>query len=277
MTTIQAIVLGLVQGLSEFIPISSTAHLRIVPALLGWDDPGAAASAVIQLGTLIAVLVYFAKDLTILAIAFVRGIVRGKPFEDPQSRLAWYIGAGSVPIGVLGLTFKDFIETGARNLWLIVGTLIGLAIMLWVAERWAARRPQRAIGEITLTDALVVGFGQCLALIPGSSRSGTTIMAGLFRNFSHETAARFSFLLSVPAILASGLLELFKEKEHLAVLGWTSIAIAVVVSFASGWASIYFLLRYLRTHGTGIFIVYRIGLGIVIAALLMGGILQPMG
>lgn len=277
MTTIQAIVLGLVQGLSEFIPISSTAHLRIVPALLGWPDPGAAASAVIQLGTLLAVLVYFARDITRLGLAFFRGILRGRPFADQDSRLAWYIGAGSIPIAVLGLGFADFIETGARNLWLIVGTLIGLAIGLWIAERWAARRARREVSDITFGDAMIIGLGQCLALVPGSSRSGSTIMAGLFRNLSHEAAARFSFLLSVPAILGSGLLELFKEKEHLALLGWTSIAIAVAVSFASGWASIYFLLRYLRTHGTGIFIVYRIILGIIIAVLLVMGILQPMG
>jgi undecaprenyl-diphosphatase len=191
-TLLQAIVLGLVQGLTEFIPISSTAHLRIVPALLGWGDPGAAASAVIQLGTLLAVLIYFARDIGRITAAFFRGIAIRKPLGEQDSRLGWFILAGSVPIGVIGLLFKDFIETGARSLWIIAASLIGLAIFLWIAERVAARSQLRVIGDITFTDAMLIGLGQCLALIPGSSRSGTTIMTGLFRRLTHEAAARFS-------------------------------------------------------------------------------------
>ncbi len=275
MTLLQAIVLGLVQGLTEFIPISSTAHLRIVPALLGWGDPGAAASAVIQLGTLLAVLIYFAWDIAGIARSVVVCALRGRPFAEPQARVGWFIAAGSVPIGVLGLTFKDFIETGARSLWLISASLIGLAIFLWIAERYAARAELRVLGDVTFADALWIGLGQSLALIPGSSRSGTTIMAGLFRRLTHEAAARFSFLLSVPAILASGVFELFAEWDHLAALGWTPIAIAVLVSFVSGWLSIYFLLLYLRTHTTGVFIVYRIVLGVVMIGLLLAGVVEP--
>lgn len=277
MSILQAIVLGLVQGLSEFIPISSTAHLRLVPALLGWRDPGAAASAVIQLGTLLAVLVYFARDIAELTKAFVLGIVRGKPFGDQKSRLAWYIGLGTIPIAVLGLTFREFIETEARNLWLIVGALVGMALLLWVSEVYAAKRRSREINEITFADAMIIGLGQCLALIPGSSRSGSTIMTGLFRNLTHEAAARFSFLLSIPAILASGLLELVAQRDHLGTLGWVPIGVAVFVSFISGWASIHFLLQYLKRHKTTVFIIYRIALGVVIAGLLFAGILQPFG
>lgn len=277
MTLLQAIVLGLVQGLSEFIPISSTAHLRIVPALLGWGDPGAAASAVIQLGTLLAVLIYFARDIGRITRAFVTGLVRKKPFEDHNSRLGWYIIAGTVPIGILGLALKDFIETGARSLWIISASLIGLAILLGVAERFAARSELRVLGDLTFSDAMIIGLGQCLALVPGASRSGTTIMTGLFRRFTHEAAARFSFLLSIPAIFASGLFELIAEWDHLAALGWLSIAVAVFVSFLSGWWSIHFLLRYLRTHTTRVFIVYRIALGLTIVALLLAGVLEPMG
>jgi undecaprenyl-diphosphatase len=276
-TALQAIVLGLAQGLTEFIPISSTAHLRIVPALLGWGDPGAAASAVIQLGTLLAVLIYFARDINRIVTAWVKGILARKPFEHHDARLGWYIIAGSIPIGVVGLLFKDFIETGARSLWIIAGSLIGLAIFLWIAERVAARSQLRVLADLTMTDAMLIGLGQCLALVPGSSRSGTTIMTGLFRRLTHEGAARFSFLLSIPAIFASGLFELFAEWDHLAELGWTPIVIATVVSFISGWLSIAFLLRYLRTHNTNVFIVYRIALGMIVIGLLLAGVLQPHG
>ena len=277
MTLLQAIVLGLAQGLTEFIPISSTAHLRIVPALLGWGDPGAAASAVIQLGTLLAVLIYFARDIAKITVAWVKGLVARKPFEAYDARLGWYIIAGSIPIGIVGLAFKDFIETGARSLWIIAASLIGLAIFLWIAERVAARSQLRVLADLTLTDAILIGLGQCLALIPGSSRSGTTIMTGLFRRLTHEGAARFSFLLSIPAIFASGLFELFAEWDHLAAVGWGPIALATLVSFVSGWLSIAFLLRYLRTHTTTVFIVYRIALGAILVGLLLAGVLEPMG
>lgn len=277
MTILQAIILGLFQGLTEFIPVSSTAHLRIVPALLGWDDPGAAASAVIQLGTLLAVIIYFFPDIVAMTRAFFRGLIERKPFEDPDSRIAWLIGIGTIPVGILGLALKDFIEGSARNLWIVAGALIGLALLLALAEMLYARRDHvKEVSEVTLADAILIGLGQCLALIPGSSRSGSTIMAGLFRGLSHSAAARFSFLLSIPAIGASGVFELVAEWDHLASLGWIPILVAIVVSFVSGWASIWFLLRYLRTHTTFVFIWYRIGLGLLMMVLLWRGVLAPL-
>lgn len=276
MTVLEAIVLGLVQGLTEFIPISSTAHLRIVPALLGWEDPGAAASAVIQLGTLLAVIIYFARDLARMTIGFFRGLARRQPFGEPDSRLAWYVIIGTIPVSIFGLLLKDFIETGARNLWLISASLIAVAILLMIAERRVRGAQLRPIEDVNLGDAVAVGFGQALALIPGMSRSGSTMMVGLFRRQSHAAAARFSFLLSVPAILLSGLFELFAEWEHLAGLGWAAVAVATIISFVAGWASIWFLLRYLKTHTTSIFIYYRIVLGVLMLVLLAAGVLTPV-
>ncbi|HEY5609793.1 MAG TPA: undecaprenyl-diphosphatase UppP [Thermoanaerobaculia bacterium] len=273
MTILEAIILGLVQGLTEFIPISSTAHLRIVPALLGWKDPGAAASAVIQLGTLLAVVIYFFRDLVRMTIAFFRGLARRDPFGEPDSRLAWYVIVGTIPVVVLGVAFKDFIETGARSLWIISASLIAVAILLLIAELCVRRVELRAMSEVRFGDAVAIGFGQAMALIPGMSRSGSTIMVGLFRRLSHEAGARFSFLLSVPAILAAGVFELIAEWEHLDSLGWTPIVVSTVVSFVSGWASIWFLLRYLRTHTTHVFIYYRIALGILMLVLLASGYL----
>lgn len=272
MSLFEAFILGLVQGLTEFIPISSTAHLRIVPAFLGWEDPGAAASAVIQFGTLLAVIIYFWRDIMSMATAWIRGIIRRRPFDDPHSRLAWFLILGTIPIGVLGLIFKSFIETTARSLWIIASALIVLAVVLLIAEWSAARRTKlRGTEEISLRDALIVGGGQALALIPGVSRSGATITTALFRGLSHAAAARFSFLLSIPAIGASGLFELIAERNHLAELGWAPIITAAIVAFVSGWLSIWFLLRYLRTHTTEVFIYYRIGLGILLLVLLERG------
>jgi undecaprenyl-diphosphatase len=276
-TLLQAIILGIVQGLTEFIPISSTAHLRIVPALLGWKDPGAAASAVIQLGTLLAVFVYFSGDVLRLTKGFIRGLATRRPFADRDSALAWYVGLGSIPIAVVGLAFKDFIETGARNLWIIATMLIVMAILLYIAELYVARHERRTMEQLTLGDAIVVGLGQCIALIPGSSRSGSTMMAAMFRKLSHETAARFSFLLSIPAIFASGMLELVDQREHLIEVGALPVVVATVVSGVVGWGSIYWLLRYLRTHRTTVFIWYRIALGVLMIGLLSAGVLQPMG
>lgn len=273
MNILQAIVLGLVQGLTEFIPISSTAHLRIVPALLGWQDPGAAATAVIQFGTLVAVIIYFFGDLVRMTKAFFAGLVSRKLFADPYSALAWYVILGTIPIVILGLAFKDFIETTARGLWIISFAMIGMAIVLLAAEWWAAKRQLRPIEEVNGRDALAIGLGQCLSLIPGMSRSGSTIMAGLFRRLSHAAAARFSFLLSIPAITAAGVLELWAEREHLAALGWGPIAVAILVAFVSGWASIWFLISYLKTHTTKVFIYYRLALGAIMIALLAGGYL----
>jgi undecaprenyl-diphosphatase len=271
----EAIVLGLVQGLTEFLPISSTAHLRIVPALLGWKDPGAAFSAVIQLGTVVAVLAYFSKDLVRLTGAFVSGLVARKPFEHPDARLAWFVGIGSVPIVVCGLLFKKAIKHELRSLYVMATALIVMALILFVAERIA--RQTKNLGQATFRDAAVVGICQAFALIPGSSRSGTTLTGALAMGFRREDAARFSFLLSIPATAGAGLYEL---KDFFAVAPaerpatWV-LALATFVAFASGMVAIAGLLRFLRTRSTLVFVVYRVALGLALFGLLSAGVLAP--
>jgi undecaprenyl-diphosphatase len=274
MSLVEAIVLGLVQGLTEFIPVSSTAHLLIVPVLLGWGDPGAAASAVIQFGTWIAALIYFAGDIVRLIRGFFRGLMTRRLLEDTDSREAWLVIIGTIPIVILGLLLKKYIESSFRGLWVVTTMVIAVAILLQLAELYAKRRQPRSFEQMNVGDAIAIGFGQCLALIPGSSRSGSTIMAALFRGVDRPTAARYSFLLSIPAVGAAGFLELFKERHHLGQLGWTSIVVSIVVAFISGYASIWFLIRYLRTHTTSIFVYYRLALGVVMIALLASGYLH---
>jgi len=274
MSLVEAIVLGLVQGLTEFIPVSSTAHLEIVPVVLGWGDPGAAASAVIQFGTWIAALIYFAKDIVRLVAGFFRGLVNGRPLQDTDSRESWLVVIGTIPIVVLGLLLKKHIESTFRGLWVITTMVVVVAILLWLSEQYAKRRQLRDFEQMNVMDAAAIGAGQCLALIPGSSRSGSTIMAALFRGIDRPTAARYSFLLSIPAVGGAGFLELFKERHHLGELGWTSIIVSIVVAFVSGYASIWFLLRYLKTHTTAIFIYYRLALGALMIVLLASGYLR---
>ncbi len=274
LSIIEAVVLGLVQGLTEFIPISSTGHLKIVPELLGWGDPGAAASAVIQFGTILALLIYFFRDIVRLTIGFFRGLFLRRPFGDRDSTEAWYVIFATIPIVVLGLALKPIIETKFRSAWLVTFMLVFVALLMQVSERYARHRGFRSTEDFNLKDAVAMGFGQCIALVPGASRSGSTIMAALFRRISHEYAARFSFIMSIPAVTAAGVLELVSERQHLADIGMRPIAVAIAVAFVSGWASIWFLLRYLRTHTTHIFIYYRYALGAVMIALLVGGVIR---
>jgi undecaprenyl-diphosphatase len=275
MTIIEAIILGLVQGLTEFIPVSSTAHLLIVPSVLGWGDPGAAVSAVIQFGTLLAAIIYFFRDIVRLIGGFFRGLVTRRPLADVDSREAWLVVIGTIPIGVLGLLFKKHIESTFRGLWIVTTMVIFVAILMQIAEAYAKRRQQqRGFDDMTVMDAVVIGLGQCLALIPGSSRSGSTIMPAIFRGIDRPTAARYSFLLSIPAVGGAGMLELFKERHALGQLGWTPIIVAIVVAFISGYASIWFLIRYLRTHTTHVFIYYRYLLGAAMIAMLVIGYLK---
>lgn len=273
MSILEAVVLGLVQGLTEFLPVSSTAHLRIVPALLGWDDPGAAYSAVIQLGTVVAVLLYFAKDLVRLSRAFVQGLVAKQPFGTEDSRLAWYVGLGTIPIGVFGLAFKKSIETSLRSLYVISGSLIILALVLFAAERLASHR--RTLADMTLKDGLIIGFWQALALIPGSSRSGTTLTGGLSLGFNRADAARYSFLLSIPATTLAGIFELKHLLEAAEAPSTAVLVVGTLVSFLSGLAAIWGLLRFLRSRSTLVFVGYRIVLGLVLIGLLQAGVLQP--
>lgn len=275
MSTFEAIILGLIQGITEFLPISSTAHLRVIPALVGWNDPGAAFTAVTQLGTLVATLVYFRADLWRLAKGAWQGVRSGKPLETPESRLAFGIIVGTIPVGVCGLAFKSLIKNELRSLNVVAFSLIALAILLWVAERTAKHR--RDIAQMTFKDAVLVGIAQSLALIPGVSRSGITLTAGLFLGLRRESAARFSFLLSVPAIAAAGLYELKDVLKTDAMGGGVLVptAIATVVAFVSGLAAIAILIAFLQKHSTAVFIVYRIVLGAALFALLFAGVLTP--
>jgi len=271
MSIIEAIVLGLVQGLTEFIPISSTGHLKIVPELLGWGDPGAAVSAVIQFGTILAVIIYFFRDIVRLLVGFFRGLASRKPFEDQDSREAWYVIFATIPIVIVGVLLKDQIEGVFRSTWVVTFQLISIAVLMQVAERYARKRGFRTREEFNAKDAWIIGLGQCIALIPGSSRSGSTIMTALFRRVTHDYAARFSFVMSIPAITAAGVFQLFDAKDELAAIGATPMLVGIFVAFVSGWASIHFLLRYLRTHTTHIFIYYRYALGAILAVLLVAG------
>ena len=280
MTLLQALVLGLVQGLTEFLPVSSTAHLRIVPAIFGWhfydgttNDPGAAFTAIIQLGTTLAIVVYFWRELLHVTVAWVRGLYDPSVRDSLEYRMGWYLILATIPVAVFGVLFSDQIETGARNLWLIAGALIVLALALWGAEIVGSRR--RVEEQITRTDAIAVGAAQALALIPGASRSGTTITAGLFRGLNREAAARFSFLLSIPAVVLSGIYEAVRiGSKHQPSPGTGLIGFAVVVSFVVGLASIHWLMRWLSRHSTFVFIYYRIALGLLLIVLLSTGVLQ---
>lgn len=273
MTILKAALLGLIQGLSEFLPISSTAHLTLAGRALGLIDPNApeqwtAFIAVIQLGTLVAVLAYFRHDIFSIVRSFIVENLRRIPIREQSvtARSGWYIIIGTLPIVIIGLALKDLIEgMFTKNLIVIGSSLIGLALLLELAERVA--KFKRPIESVNAVDALAIGCAQAIALIPGSSRSGTTIMAGLFRGFTREAAARFSFLLSIPAIAASGILELLHSLEYLTPEGALSITIATVVAALSGYWSIAFLLRYLRTRTTRVFVIYRLLLG---GAILLG-------
>ena len=278
MTLLQAIVLGIVQGLTEFLPISSTAHLRIVPAIFGWHfkynhhshDPGSAFSAIVQLGTALAILIYFWRELLHVSVAWLRGLYDRSVRGSLEYMLGWYLIVATIPVGVAGLVFKHQIETGARNLWVISCALIGLGLLLAAAEKTGRR--ERDEEQLTTTDAVVVGTAQMFALIPGASRSGTTITAGLFRGLTRETAARFSFLLSIPAVVLSGAYEAATAKGNNPGAGLTGIAL--LFAFVVGLASIAWLMRWLAHHSTFIFIGYRVGLGILLIVLLSTGVLS---
>lgn len=272
MTDFQAIVLGILQGATEWLPISSTAHLRVVPALCGWEDPGAAFTAITQLGTFLAALVYFRRDIW----AILRG---GKGAEGvggrADRRLLWPILLGTVPICVFGALFQKAIESSLRSLWVVAGSLIVFALLLAAAE--ALHLARRRMGDVKLSDGLIVGIGQAFALIPGASRSGATITAALFAGLERATAARFSFLLSLPAVFLAGIYELFKIRHLVSDshLG-RPIFLATALAFLVGWATIHWLLQFLRTRPTYVFIAYRLALGLLIIALLASGRLQAV-
>ncbi len=285
MSILEAIILGLIQGLTEFIPVSSTAHLTLAGKWMHLIDPQhpdqwTAFMAVIQLGTLIAVILYFWPDIIKIIVGFVTASlakVTGRGADESQTeyaKLGWLIIIGTLPVAIVGLLFRHQIEgVLTKDLRIIAGSLIGIAVLLTIAEIVGKQR--RDMQNLRIPDAIVVGLSQALALVPGSSRSGSTIMGGLFSGLKRETAARFSFLLSIPAVAASGLLELPKAL-HSINTGWTEIAIATIVAGVSGYLSIAFLLRYLQRHTTYVFVGYRIALGAVLIWLLVSGRVLPM-
>jgi undecaprenyl-diphosphatase len=282
-STLEAIVLGIVQGLTEFLPISSTGHLRIVPAFLGWEDPGAAFTAVTQIGTEAAVIIYFRKDIARIVSAWCRSLVDKGMRRNHDAQMGWLVIVGSVPIGVLGLTFKDQIEGPFRDLRLIATTLIALGIVLGIADRLTARdakrgrhsavKQRKTLEELTVRDGLLYGCAQALALIPGVSRSGATISGGLFMGYTRQAAARYSFLLAIPAVVASGLFELTEIGEgH---VSWGPTLFATVLAFAVAYAVIAWFMRFISTRSFMPFVIYRVLLGIVLFALIATGALSP--
>lgn len=279
---IEIIVLAIVQGLTEFLPISSTAHLRIVPAFLGWDDPGAPLSAVIQIGTLVAVLWYFWRDVVRILRAMIASLAAGKLVATRDARLGWMIALGTLPIIICGLAFEDYIETTLRSLYVISAALAGVALLLAIAEWWIARRLMegvegREVEQVGLRDAVVVGFAQAAALVPGTSRSGATILGGLCCGLTREAAARFSFLLSIPSILAAGVFKLIEAREELLSNSTDAakLGVALVVTAVVGYATIPWLLAYLRKRTTFVFIVYRLLLAALLLWLLVKGRIVP--
>jgi undecaprenyl-diphosphatase len=279
---IEAIVLGIIQGLSEFLPISSTGHLTVAGKLMHLISPSAPEQwtsfiAVIQLGTLISILIYFRKDILNIINSFLsENLKERKNFSNQSldSKLGWFIIIGTIPVVVLGLSFKNIIEgTLTKNLYVIAASLIGLAIILAIAEKTA--KFKKEIKDITMKDAIIIGIAQAFALIPGSSRSGTTITGGLFVGLDRESAARFSFLLSIPAVFLSGLFELYEALKFIDPSLIVNMIISTVVSGIFGYLAIDFLLRYLRKNTTFLFIYYRIALGIAIIILITNGFIQP--
>ena len=269
MSWFEAIVLGIVQGLTEFLPVSSTAHLRIVPAFAGWDDPGALFTAVIQLGTTLAVVIFFWRDILRILTTWWASLRRPALRSELDARMGWYVIIATIPIGVAGLAFRHQIENGARNLYLIGTTLIVLGLVLLAAEKVGAK--VRPVDDVKRADAVWVGIAQALALVPGVSRSGSTITAGLFLGMKREAAARFSFLLSIPAIVLSGLFGLSELINGDREVSFVALTISTVAAFFVGYASIALLLRYLASHSTMVFVVYRVALGTIVIALTASG------
>ncbi|WP_433501035.1 undecaprenyl-diphosphate phosphatase [Sphaerimonospora sp. CA-214678] len=269
MDVLQAIVLGVVQGLTEFLPISSSAHLLIVPKLAGWPDPGAAFTAVIQLGTMLAVVIFFWRDIVRILWTWARSLWTPELRGHLDARMGWYIGLGTIPIGVAGLLFKDAIEGPARNLWLNATFLIVFGLLLLLADQWG--RKKKEVADLGMRDGLVIGAWQMLPLIPGASRSGSTMTGAMFLGYTREAAARYSFLLSVPAVVLSGLFELRHVGGGVPV---TPTVIATVVSFVVGYASIAWLLRYVAKHSTVLFVAYRVFAGAFLLTLLALGVVS---
>jgi undecaprenyl-diphosphatase len=265
---LEVIVLGIVQGLTEFLPISSSAHLRIVSAVFFGRDAGAAFTAVTQLGTEAAVIIYFARDIGHLLAVWFRGFRVPMVRITPDYKLAWLVILGTIPIGLLGFVFEKGIQTAARNLWLIATTLVVFGLLLGLAERFGRQKVE--LHEMTIRDGVLLGLAQAMALVPGVSRSGGTITAGLFLGFTRTAAVRYSFLLAIPAVVASGL---FQIKDVFAADGPSpaQLIVATLIAFVLGYVTIAWLLRYVARHSVYVFVVYRVVLGLVLFVALGAG------
>jgi undecaprenyl-diphosphatase len=272
----EAVVLGIVQGLTEFLPISSSAHLRIVGAAFGWKDPGAAYTAIIQIGTELAVLVYFAGDIARIVWAWLASLI-GRRKGDPDARMGWMIIIGTIPIVVLGLIFQDRIETTFRDLRIVAIALAGFSLILFWADRVGVKKGH--LRDLTVGDGILFGLAQSLALIPGVSRSGGTITAGLFIGYTREAAARYSFLLAIPAVLGSGGYEassaLKKGGLHGSGIDWNATIISTGIAFVVGLGVIAWFLRYLTRGSFTPFVIYRVLLGLLVLGLVGAGVLPP--
>ena len=264
---LKAIVLGIIQGFTEFLPISSTAHLRIIPSFFGWEDIGSGYTAVIQIGTMAAIIIYFRGDIAFMTKSMSHSVIK-RDFNSYGARLFIMISVGTIPIIIFGYTFQNLIDNEFRSLYVMAYSLIIFSLIMAFAEHKSKKNVK--IENVKLTDAVVVGFFQALALIPGTSRSGSTITGAFLRNMDRESAARFSFLLSIPAILISGLYKLYSDREELFSTSESlgSIIVATIVSGITGYIAIWFLLFYMRTHSLNLFVIYRIILGILVLVLL---------
>lgn len=279
MNWLEAIILGLVQGLTEFLPVSSSAHLRIVGELMGMDDPGAAFTAITQIGTETAVLIYFWKDIVRIISKWFKSMPWVKPenriaSKDPDVRIGWMIIVGSIPIGVLGLLLEDWIDHSFRNLWITVTMLAFFAILLGVADKYMPRR--KTLDTMSWRDAILYGFAQAMALIPGVSRSGGTITMGRFLGYTREAAARYSFLLAMPAVFASGFYKVYKVATGGNTIYVGPTVVATLIAFVVGYAVIVWFLKLVSTRSYQPFVIYRIVLAVVIAALLGAGVLSAI-
>jgi undecaprenyl-diphosphatase len=270
-TWAQAVFLGILQGLTEFLPISSSAHLLVFSQFFGWSDPGAAFTAVSQIGTETAVIIYFWRDIWRILRAWLGQFRHPETRGDLDVRMGWYVIIGTMPIAVLGILFDTQIETVARNLWLVAFTLIFFGVLLGVADRTA--RTTRTLEDLTVRHGITLGFWQALALIPGVSRSGATISGGLFLGYTREAATRYAFLLAIPAVLASGLLQATRIGQD-PVVAWGPTILGTAIAFVVGYVVIAWLLRYIATHSYMPFVIYRITLGTLLLVLLGTGVLS---
>lgn len=276
MNIFEAILLGIIEGITEFLPVSSTGHLTIAEKLLGFtiNDPDITAfTVIIQSGAVLATVVYFWSDIVCIISGWLRGLVSAQHRNDPDYKFGWAVIIGSIPIAIIGLLFKDTVETTLRSMWFVSAALIGWSLVMWLADHYATQ--QKAEGKVTWKDTLFIGAAQCIALIPGVSRSGATMSAGLFRGFDRVTVTKLSFFLAIPALLAAGVLQTVTEAENISAgVGWLPTIVATIVSFGVAYLSIAWLLKYIARHSFSVFIIYRVALGLLLAVLLSTGVID---